>query len=289
MTADETARAWGLKDTEELADFVEDEVKLTAGEAPPDWLNAMVPGLDSDADEDAAPDEGLAANQSAASSAKDFDWVNDIVDEETSEMKAAAPPATAPHFVFSQPPRWLTQLLAPSPGKDTPDGAASPLPAAASNAAVDELNLDAVDLDLGMSDFDFDAPTEKIIPIGAAAPENIRLDELDFDDYFDFDAPTEKIAAISAAELDQEIDFDELGLEDEDFDFDAPTEKITAISAEDTAEELNFDALDAAGDPPPTAEGNDQSEWLEYDDLGLDADDFDFSDPDKKAGRTSSG
>lgn len=274
--ADKTARAWGLADTEELADFVEDEVELTAGEAAPDWLNAMVPGLDSDTDEDAPPDEGLAASQSAASSAKDFDWVNDIVDEETSEMKAAAPPPTARRFVFSQPPRWLTELLAPSPGK----GVGSPPPAAASNAAVDALNFDALDLELGMSDFDFDAPTEKIIPIDAAAPsEDIQLD---FDDYFDFDTPTEKIAAVSAAELDQEIDFDELGLEDEDFDFDTPTEKITAVSVEDEAEELNFDALD-------TADSDDPSEWLEYDDLGLDADDFDFSDPDKKTGRTASG
>ena len=250
--ADETARAWGLADTEELSDFVEDEVELTAGEAAPDWLNAMVPGLDGDADEDAAPDEGLAASQSAASSTKDFDWVSDIVAEETSEIEPVAPPPTARRFDFSQPPRWLTELLTPSPDKDTPAAAASPLPAAAAAAAVDELNFDALDLELGMSDFDFDAPTEKIILIGAeAASEDVRFDELDFDDYFDFDAPTEKITAINAAAAD-EIDFDEL-------------------------------------DAPPPADSDDQSEWLEYDDLDLDADDFDFSDPDKKAGRASSG
>ena len=281
--ADETARAWGLADTEELADFVEDEVELTVGEAAPDWLNAMVPGLDGDIDEDAAPDEGLAASQSAASSAKDFDWVNDIVAEETSEMEPVAPPPTARRFDFSQPPRWLTELLTPSTDKDTLAAAASPLPAA---AAVDELNFDALDLELGMSDFDFDAPTEKIIPIGAAAASaDVRFDELDFDDYFDFDAPTEKITAINTAAAADEIDFEELGLEDEDFDFDAPTEKITAINAAAAADEIDFDELDA----PPPADSDDQSEWLEYDDLDLDADDFDFSDPDKKAGRASSG
>ena len=285
LSSDETARAWGLKDAEQLADFFEDEVELTEAEAAPDWLNAMVPGLDHDADEDT---DSLVPEQSAESSGKEFDWLSDIVDEETGEMQAVAPEPmlpTAQRFDFSKPPVWLTELLEASPGKETLATASLPLleklSATASDEAVDELNFDVLDLDLDTDNFDFDAPTEKIIPIGAEAASNdISLDELDFDDYFDFDAPTEKMNVISTEELDQEIDFDELGLEDEDFDFDTPTEEIAAVSVEETTEELNFDALDSGDDLAPpteqTADSSDLPEWLEYDD------DFDFSDPDKK-------
>ena len=46
----ETARAWGLQDESQLADFVEGEVGLGDAEAAPSWLNAMVPGLDRQGD-----------------------------------------------------------------------------------------------------------------------------------------------------------------------------------------------------------------------------------------------
>ena len=283
-TSSETARAWGLKDAEQLADFVDDEVELTEAEAAPDWLNAMAPGLDGGEDAD-----DPAPAQSAPSSTGDFAWLNDIVDEETSEMKAVAPepmPPTAPRFDFSQPPAWMAELLAAAPPNQEIAAAGLPLlEKLSADETGDELNLDALDLELGTDDFDFDAPTEKIIPIGTD-DEDISIDELDFDDYFDFDAPTEKITAVSADELDDAIAFAELGLEDEDFDFDAPTEKIAAVSADDATDELDFEAFEADSDLPPPAE-NGLPEWLEYDDAAADDSDFDFSDPDKKTGRSS--
>ena len=209
--ADETARAWGLKDAEDLADFVEEGVDLSEGEASADWLNAMVPGLDHEGETDAPPaDEQPARGES--DSDKAFDWVSDIIDDETEEE---SPPARQ-IFSFSQPPLWLTSL---QKGEGmTSAGSTLTASVAAADAQAAELNFDVLDVD---GDFDFDAPTEKIIPIA-----------LDLDDDFDLDAPTEEIAALrvektsedTAADDDQSewLEYDGLDLDDGDFDFDDP-------------------------------------------------------------------
>lgn len=211
--ADETARAWGLKDAEDLADFVEEGVDLSEGEASADWLNAMVPGLDHEGETDAPPaDEQPARGES--DSDKAFDWVSDIIDDETEEE---SPPARQ-IYSFSQPPLWLMAL---QKGEGM-TSAGSPLTAsvAAANAqeATAELNFDVLDV---AGDFDFDAPTEKIIPIA-----------LDLDDDFDLDAPTEEISALRVEKTADErardddqtewLEYDGLDLDDGDFDFDDP-------------------------------------------------------------------
>lgn len=209
--ADETARAWGLKDAEDLADFVEEGVDLSEGEASADWLNAMVPGLDHEGETDAPPaDEQPARDESTSDKA--FDWVSDIIDDETEEE---SPPARQ-IFSFSQPPLWLMAL---QKGEGM-TSAGSPLTAAVATADAQaaELNFDVLDVD---GDFDFDAPTEKIIPIA-----------LDLDDDFDLDAPTEEISALRvektaderAGDEDQSewLEYDGLDLDDGDFDFDDP-------------------------------------------------------------------
>lgn len=74
----------------------------------PDWLNAMVPGVDLDytpeAGEPAEP-EPVAATSDRRSE-RDFEWLVDIVEEET---QPAPEPAAAPaaRFSFSKPPAWL--------------------------------------------------------------------------------------------------------------------------------------------------------------------------------------
>lgn len=210
--ADETARAWGLKDAEDLSDFVEEGVDLSEGEASADWLNAMVPGLDHEGETDAPPaDEQPMRGASAPDKA--FGWVSDIINDETKEE----PPPARQIFSFSQPPLWLTALQK----GESMTSAGSPLTAAAAAAAQEataELNFDVLDVD---GDFDFDAPTEKIIPVA-----------LDLDDDFDLDAPTEKIAALriektaddTAADDDQPewLEYDALDLDEGDFDFDDP-------------------------------------------------------------------
>jgi len=258
--SDETARAWGLTDAEQLADFVEEEIGLSAVEASPDWLNAMVPGLDAVQDDDDDP----ASDETVASSPKDFAWLSDIVDEETGEMEAVAPQAAlpAPHFRFSRPPLWLMELLRNPPSEAALAAASRPL-LEKMDESVEDISFDVLDLELETDNFDFDAPTEKISPVSSeAAAKDARPDEFDFDSYFDFDAPTEKISPISAEDLAKAIDFDELGLEDEDFDFERPTEKI---SVEEDAEEIDFDlGLDDDFASPP--DSDDLPEWLDYDD-----------------------
>jgi hypothetical protein len=108
-----------------------EQIVPTPAENAPDWLNAMVPGLDVDytaQDEDApveseyaelAEDEAMVARAS-----RDYAWVQDIVDEElrppaalpTATQEAAAVSAAAdaapaaPRFSFTRAPRWLRRL-----------------------------------------------------------------------------------------------------------------------------------------------------------------------------------
>ena len=221
--ADETARAWGLKDAEELSDFVEEGVDLSEGEASADWLNAMVPGLDHEGETDAPPADEQPV-RAASSSAKAFDWVSDIIDDETGE----APQPAVQIFSFSRPPLWLTALQEGGIAASAGSPLTASIAAADAEAATAELNFDALDVS---GDFDFDAPTEKIIPI--------RLDEstaeLNFD-ALDLDAPTEEIDVLRiektadderAADEDQPewLEYDGLDLDEGDFDFDDPDSK----------------------------------------------------------------
>ncbi len=93
----------------------------TTGSNAPDWLNAMVPGLDIDTaagagdledviEEDISEETANAAN--TAPMPDDYEWLNEIVDEETkSDIAVPAVAVQAPRFVFSRPPRWLRRLI----------------------------------------------------------------------------------------------------------------------------------------------------------------------------------
>ena len=227
--ADQTARAWGLKDAEELSDFVEEGVDLSEGEASADWLNAMVPGLDHEGETDAPPADEQPVRD-ASSSAKAFDWVSDIIDDETGE----APQPAGQIFSFSRPPLWLTALQKGEIAASAGSPLTASLAAADAEAATAELNFDVLDVDSG---FDFDAPTEKIIPIRPdETAAELNFNALDLDDDFDLDAPTEEIDALriektvddqTAADDDQPewLEYDGLDLDDGDFDFDDPDSK----------------------------------------------------------------
>jgi hypothetical protein len=114
-----------------------EEKALASAAAPPpaenapDWLNAMVPGLDLDygLGEDAPIEQEYVQGQShrrvaaasrenvAASPTRDFDWLNNIVEEEqqypvttpTAPITPAASPDPAERrrFSFSRQPAWL--------------------------------------------------------------------------------------------------------------------------------------------------------------------------------------
>jgi tetratricopeptide (TPR) repeat protein len=88
-------------------------------ENAPDWLNAMVPGLDVDyeAPEDepieteyiqgGARREELAAATTPPSPSRDFEWLNQIVAEEALQPQPAQQPIARRRFVFSRQPVWL--------------------------------------------------------------------------------------------------------------------------------------------------------------------------------------
>ncbi len=118
-------------------DYAEEEIAPGHASNAPDWLNAMVPGLDIDysAQEDApierefAPEPMLSAQ--SADDDSDYAWVNQLVDEETAlaatlppmppappELPPATPAPQRRRFVFSRPPAWLRRS-APKPSAET--------------------------------------------------------------------------------------------------------------------------------------------------------------------------
>ncbi len=120
---------------EESADYAE-ELELTAASNAPDWLNAMVPGLDVDyaAEEDRPLEQAYIEaplhrprTVDYASAASEFNWLQQIVDEESrpAESERPAPPSTLPmpvaapatarrRFSFSRPPAWLRRTETPA-------------------------------------------------------------------------------------------------------------------------------------------------------------------------------
>lgn len=284
----EAARAWGLDDQEQLADFVEDELRPSAAEAAPSWLNATVPGLDRE--RDAEPDKESEFAGPLPRPGKEFAWVSDIVDEETGEMEAIhdpAPPASVMYFRFVKPPTWLTAMRGESPPQAGRDLAPVEAVAALSVAEnIDELELD----DLTFDDyFNFDTPTDKMDAINLDDNgEGIDFSELGWDDYFDFNSPTEKTIAITLDEEADDINFQELGLEDEDFNFDTPTDKMPAITLKEELDTLEFEDIGLDDDAGllvdrESTRGAD-ADWLDYDDAG--AKDPAADDRDKGGGET---
>ncbi|NWG18508.1 MAG: hypothetical protein HXY41_17950, partial [Chloroflexi bacterium] len=105
---------------DEAPDMEEIVMAPTPANNAPDWLNAMVPGLDVDyaAPEDEPIEQTYAedvvlhrsmafAPEVSPSPRKDFDWLVEIVEEETQQMPAAQ--TGGRRFVFSRQPAWLRQ------------------------------------------------------------------------------------------------------------------------------------------------------------------------------------
>ena len=212
--SDEQARAWGLDDADQLADFVEEG----AGDGSPDWMNAVVPGLDRE--NDAATDDPNEYARPTAPPGKEFGWVSDLVDEETGQMKAVDPAESGdtPYFRFSKQPAWLLSLKS-----DATEGS---VVAGVTALSLDE-DIHALDLDdLTFDDyFNFNTPTDKMDVINLDEDtQKLSFVGLDWDDYFDLESPTEKTIAISLDESAAGVEFDELGIDDDDFDFESVSE-----------------------------------------------------------------
>ena len=231
--AAERARAWGLEDPQQLADFVETQSKADAND---EHLNVALPGLDRK--DDAQPDDPDEF-ASPAARGDEFGWLSEIVDEETGSMPAVEPSEdedkSTDYFRFSQPPAWLQDLR-------------------------DEAASEGSSMPVNILDEDIEA---------------LKLDELTFDDYFNFNSPTDKLEAISHDQDADDPGF--VGLDwDDYFDLESPTEKTIAITLEDDAEPVDFDELgvddddfDFATDGTPRADA-DSPAWLEFEDGDLD-------------------
>ena len=210
--ATERARAWGLDDPQQLADFVEAQSDDAGGA---DTLNVALPGLDR---ADAQPENPDEFASPAAASRDDFAWLSDLVEEETGSMPAVAPDETvddagALYFRFSKPPAWLSAMQRE---ESLPGGAFTP-------HSLDE-DIQALQLDdLTFDDyFNFSTPTDKLDAISLDSGDELNFVGLDWDDYFDLESPTEQTIAITLKEDAEPVQFDELGVDDDDFDFAAP-------------------------------------------------------------------
>lgn len=276
-SAEERARAWGLDDPNQLADFVDN---AGAGEGAPDWLNAVVPGLDrendantSDADEYARP---------MSSPGKEFAWVSDLVDEETGQMEALDPDEEAtPYFRFTNPPVWL-QTMNERAGGGAGEGAVTAVKALSLDEDIEALELD----DLTFDDyFSFDTPTDKLDAISLDEDtQKLSLVGLDWDDYFDLESPTEKTIAITLDEGADDLDFAAIGLDDADFEFETPMAESLESSGDFNFDDIGLGddlvaGLDQKAEAPPA--------WLNYD--GSESENRDVDDPnrDRTGGKTT--
>ena len=257
-SAQETARAWGLDDPGQLADFIDAEAQQSEADGASDWLNAIVPGLDREDDKSTEDEDEYARH--IATPGKEFAWVSEIIEEETGEMKAVdiapAETETSQYFRFNKPPAWLTILQAEQAGGEVVAGITA--------HSLDELQLDELTFD---NYFNFDTPTDKMNVINLdEETQELNFDGLDWDDYFDLESPTEKTIAISLDEEPGAIEFEELGVDDDDFDFESATDKLQAIALDEGEDPFNFDDI-GLGEAPGDSDTNTPT-WLQLDESG---------------------
>jgi len=171
----------------------EEELEVTSAMNAPDWLNAMVPGLDLDfeAQEDEPIDKGFVAEALNVRpyrptfrriETKEFDWLLDIIDQEESATPLAPTPPVAPppvpidtlpdlpavqKYRFTKLPLWMREQAPPPP---MPSATTTVAVAATTVAAASATNTNKPDFDDDdWDDFDDD------------------FDDIDFDDFDDFD------------------------------------------------------------------------------------------------------
>ena len=106
-------------------EFIEEETEPEPVENAPEWLNAMVPGLDIDyaAAEDEQIEQTFAQRgthrERSGSNVAEFAWLNHIVEEETASstrrpvpdlppmMPTPQPSSEKARYAFTQPPVWM--------------------------------------------------------------------------------------------------------------------------------------------------------------------------------------
>ena len=248
FSSEETVPSSGLADDDYLADF-EEEIEHTPADDAPDWLNAMVPGLDIDyeAEEDEPVDQGFVNVAQTSTADKGFDWLEEIVEEETSPIKSLPPRpqlVTAPRFQFSKPPAWVEKLLG---------GAVASQQAGASVLSDDLAYMDIDEFDVDEDDDnDNDVTFAELDALDMNADDEFGFDDFDEDD----DDSDVSFTELDALDMNAEDEFDFDNFDDDDDDDD----------------ELTFDEFDDLDDNFDTQVGsanvgNDElPDWLDFDD-----------------------
>ena len=251
----------------------EEEVDFEEADTAPDWLNAMVPGLDIDftAEEDEIEEEFIEAgtghrarklNEDNLEVIKDFAWLQKIVDEETSGIEPVHPHDADDDYV-STPMRTTRRRRF----------SFSTLPAWADGrtADVDSASDDAIDAG-AMTSVGALLAGDAGTSIDDLASDVDDTDERDTTDFDDIDMLTES---------DDDLADEDFGLDDFDFDdFDGDDE--TASTDDFNFDEISFDdnVIDEDDDDLDFAE--DDFDDLDFDDDDFDFDDFDFDDDDNE-------
>lgn len=138
--ADESAFQEQWEDAAAFEEAAEEFLMQTPAENAPDWLNAMVPGIDVDyqAEADEPIEEELVLGEEIIDETNEpepassgFNWLTNLVEEETSEVEIITDEPFAPierhqpRFVFTRPPAWLAESgngdLEPEADSEFPD------------------------------------------------------------------------------------------------------------------------------------------------------------------------
>ena len=279
FSIEETVPSSGLAEDDYLADF-DEEIEHTPADDAPDWLNAMVPGLDIDyeAEEDEPVDQGFVSTAQTSTTDKGFDWLEEIVEEETGPIKALAPRpqmVTAPRFQFSKPPAWLEKLRG---GVVASIAAVASMVSGDDDVEVDNLGyLDDVRVSAEDTREDLSLPELDMLDTNEA-------DEFDFDTFADDDDDDDGVTFTELDALDMNAD-DDFAFDDDDDDDDDDGVTFTELEAldmnaddefafddDDDDDELTFDEFDDLDDNFDTQlgsanAGNDElPDWLDFDD-----------------------
>jgi tetratricopeptide (TPR) repeat protein len=115
------------------------EIAASAAVNAPDWLNALVPGVDNLGGEMEELEE-VSDSDFLNAGSKDYEWINEIVEDEFS-APIAKPNRREARFAFDEPPVWLQRLR----GATQPMKPLSAVMDADGDDLPDWLNLDEAD------------------------------------------------------------------------------------------------------------------------------------------------
>ena len=249
-------------------DEYEEELEQVDADNAPDWLNAMVPGLDLDfeAEDEGHLDEGFETRENTLRERRinesetikdDFDWLQDIVEEETGaiavvsdeELSTTPPPtpiAPRKQYIFSSPPVWAQDDSAKENIAKTVSVAGEVPDYLSDFDEFEELEVNEYDFDETLDD-EFKFESEEVVTIDDEFDEFENIEFANIDDEFDeFDDGEVLVTDDTFDEASDEFDDPTLSVEDFDFNNES-TVKAKAIDDE-TVDQFGESAFESEDD-----------------------------------------